>query len=95
MDSHEKESQSKVECTDDRVSVLCCYVSAVRARIEGLVRSRSRRIGSVRPLEREDGERQVGRERRPGAACGLDSYVPPSPLPSFNVHRRHIIYDSI
>ncbi|CAG9585287.1 unnamed protein product [Danaus chrysippus] len=24
-------------------------------------------------------ERQVGRERRPGAACGLDSYV--SPLP--------------
>lgn len=39
MGVHEKESQSEVECTDDRVSVLCCYVPAVlRGRIEGLVR---------------------------------------------------------
>lgn len=60
---------------------LSCSVCCARAS-EGLVRGGSAALGRGRAREREPlEERQVGRERRPGAACGLDSCVPPSPLP--------------
>lgn len=60
---------------------LSCSMCCARA-LEGLVRVGSSALGRGRVREREAvEERQVGRERRPGAACGLDSYVSPSPLP--------------
>lgn len=46
--------------------------------MEGLVRAASATFVVRRAGEREAlRERQVGRERRPGAACGLDSCVGP------------------
>lgn len=53
---------------------LSCSVCCARA-LEGLVRAGSAALGRSRTHEREAlrAVRQVGRERRPGAACGLDS----------------------
>ncbi|CAK1545333.1 unnamed protein product [Leptosia nina] len=45
------------------------------------LRSSSCGFGDARPYSARRGraQRQVGRERRPGAACGLDSCVAPAP----------------
>lgn len=71
---------------------LSCSMCCARA-LKGLVRGGSAPFGYVRSHKWETLiERQVERERRPGAACGLDSCIPTS---SPRSTRSHIIYDSI
>ncbi|CAH2073656.1 unnamed protein product, partial [Iphiclides podalirius] len=97
-----------------RMTESVCYV--ITSQLFGVLRPRigrssSWRFGRSRPRSGfrargpdGAGERQVGRERRPGAACGLDSYIrspppPPRCLPlsrsAPSLPRNHIIYDSI
>lgn len=67
------------------------------ARKRSAARARGHSTWELRLRLRPSRERQVGCERRPGAACGLDSCVSP-PLPRGPPHRSplgHIIYDSI